>query len=155
MHPETELIAYLRDELTAEARARVDAHLAACAECRAELDGFSGALHALRAGSPAPPDVAWPRYRAELRARLNARRRRGSWWGRPLPLALATALTAILVVLALEGPDRRDETLAFEDPALGHRLELLREYPVVERLDLLEDLDVIRQLDGLAGTREG
>ena len=43
----------------------------------------------------------------------------------------------------------------FEEAVLGTRLDMLRQYPVVERLDLLEDLDVIRQLDGLEGRREG
>jgi hypothetical protein len=39
--------------------------------------------------------------------------------------------------------------------AIGGRLDLLTQYPVVERLDLYEDLDVIRGLDELAPTRGG
>ena len=48
-----------------------------------------------------------------------------------------------------------DGLSGFEEAVLGTRLDLLREYPIVERLDMLEDLDVIRQLDGLEARREG
>jgi hypothetical protein len=112
------------------------------------------------------PPPQWARYRAELRARLAAGegRRRRAWWWHPLPLALSAGLAAAAIALALLAPSTwRDERLArapeafngFEDVVLGTRLDLLRQYPVVERLDLLEDLDVIRQLDGLAERREG
>src|SRR6266849_3131546 len=91
-HPETELIAYLKDELPPASREAVVRHVDGCAECREALVAFRG-----------------------------------------LPEGLNS----------------------FEEVVLGTRLDLLRQYPVVERLDLLEDLDVIRQLDGLAGRREG
>jgi anti-sigma factor RsiW len=163
-HPETELIAYLKEELPATSREGVARHLEACAECRATLADFRTLLAGV-AATPAP-DVAWPRYRAELRQRLESEReRRGrAWWQRPFPLAVSTGLAAAALALVVLVPsawrdERRPQTVDglshFEEAVLGTRLEMLRQYPVVERLDLLEDLDVIRQLDGLEARREG
>ena len=165
-HPGTELIAYLKDELSPASRAPIARHVDGCAECRETLAAYRGLLEGLgRAAETAPP-VRWARYRAELQARLeaSAERRRATWWRRPLPVAVSAGLAAALLVLAFVGPSAwREERRArtpeglngFEEVVLGTRLDLLRQYPVVERLDLLEDLDVIRQLDGLAGRREG
>jgi anti-sigma factor RsiW len=161
-HPETELIAYLRNELPAAARETVARHLDGCAACGQTADAFRKLLDDL-AHAPAAPAVHWPSYRAELRTRLQARTEhpRWAWWRHPLPVAVSAGLATALVVVALLAPSaRREERRAehlngFEEVVLGTRLDLLREYPVVEHLDLLENLDVIRQLDGLTGSREG
>jgi anti-sigma factor RsiW len=163
-HPETDLIAYLKDELPPAARDTVARHLEGCAACRETAAAFRALLERLVHGPAAPP-VSWPRYRAELRARLDARagRRRWAWGRQPLPVAISMGVATALVVVALLSPSaRRDEPRrpadhlnGFEEVVLGTRLDLLREYPVVEHLDLLENLDVIRQLDGLTGSREG
>jgi predicted anti-sigma-YlaC factor YlaD len=157
VHPDGELIAYLRGGLDPAARARVDQHLVACPHCREALDGSRAVFEALQTSIPSPPPVAWPRYRAELRRRLHRRQDRSwTWWRRPLPLALATGLASVLLYLAMQGsPGGRDEGFAFEEAAFGQRLDLLEQYSVVERLDLLENLDVIRQLDTLRDSREG
>jgi anti-sigma factor RsiW len=163
-HPENELIAYLKDELAGPSREAVTRHLEGCAECRATLADFRTLLASV-AGTSAPP-VAWARYRAELRHRLESERgRRGwAWWRRPWPVAISAGLAAAVLVLLVLAPsawrdERRPRTVdglsGFEEAVLGTRLDLLRQYPVVERLDLLEDLDVIRQLDGLEARREG
>jgi anti-sigma factor RsiW len=163
-HPETELIAYLKDELAAPAREVVSRHLEGCAECRDTLAAFRGLLDGVAATS-APP-VHWARYRAELRTRLQARseQRLSAWWRRPLPIAVSAGLAAAVLAIVVVGPsvwreERRprivDGLSGFEEVVLGTRLDLLRQYPIVERLDLLEDLDVIRQLDGLTESREG
>ena len=165
-HPGPELIAYLRDELAPAARESVAHHLDDCGECRETLAAFRGLLDGLGRATATAPSVHWSRYRAELRARLEAgaQRRRRPWWRYPLPVAISAGVAAALVVLALVAPPGwRDERLArsvegfngFEEVIFGTRLDLLRQYSVVERLDLLEDLDVIRQLDGLAERREG
>ena len=163
-HPETELNAYLKDELPTTSRETVASHLEGCAECRATLADFRTLLAGV-AAAPAPP-LAWPRYRAELRVRLEseAGRRRWSWWRRPFPVAVSAGLAAAVLALVIVAPsvwrnERHARTVeglnGFEEVVLGTRLDLLREYPIVERLDLLEDLDVIRQLDGLEARREG
>ena len=162
-HPETELIAYLKAELAPPARETVARHLEGCAECRATLADFRTLLHGV-AATAAPP-VAWARYRAELRQHLEtaAGRPWSSWWRRPIPIAVSAGLAAAVLALVVLAPSVwRDERhgrvnglSGFEEAVLGTRLDMLRQYPVVERLDMLEDLDVIRQLDGLEARREG
>ena len=164
-HPETELIAYLKDELEHGSRETVARHLDGCAACRNTLAAFRTLLDGV-AATAAPP-VQWARYRAELRVRLEAeagRSRGWAWWRQPLPMAMSAGLAAAVVALVILVPsawreDRRARTAeglsGFEDVVVGTRLDLLHQYPIVERLELLEDLDVIRQLDGLAERREG
>jgi|SRR6266850_429609 len=156
MHPETELIPFLRGELASAEHERVAAHVAVCTECRGAIEESRVVLDALAARRPAPPDVDWGRYQAEVRAGVEARPRR-RWWARPVPtLAVAAMLTAG-VLLGVRGlqrvtDERRPtEVVAMDETALGAQLPLLREYRVVERLDMLEDLDVIGQLDRLGG----
>jgi hypothetical protein len=101
------------------------------------------------------------RYRAELRQKLEARQAQAAaraWWRWPVPLALSAGLASALLFLALHGGPRTIERgggLAAEDTAVAPKLDLLRNYRVVERLDLLEDLDILRSLDGSAVRREG
>ena len=162
-HPDSELAAYAAGELDSASRERVERHMVECDECRATIADFRSLLDELRATMPfaGPPDdaVASPRYRAEIRARLTARRpgggRRG--WLRPLPVAaslVAAAAVAIVIWVAAPQPLPGDLT-AMEYDGLAARLPLIDEYRVVESLDLLEDFDVIRNLDRLDDTREG
>jgi hypothetical protein len=160
VHPETDLVPYLRGELSAADHTRVADHVRACAECARFLDDARDVLGELARGMPSPPEPDWGRFRAELRARLPARPAsdaRFGWWRRPVPLLAAAALASVLLVLAFEGSRlaMRDEPLAIEDTVLARRLDLLEQYPVVERLDLLEDLEVIGHLDRLTPTRDG
>lgn len=158
-HPDVALVAYLRGELDATERSRVEAHLGGCTECRAAASDFQAILERLAATAPPAPEPHWGRYRAELRARVDARSRRGfTRWLRPLPVAMAAAATAALVLTLALG-DRvttpNGDLASLEEAALAGRLDLLDKRAIVERLDLLEDLEVIRDLDRLTGTREG
>lgn len=157
-HAETAIVPYLRGELDDAERRAVEAHLAACADCRAVADDFSAVLATL-AAEPEPPAVHWGAYRAELRGKLDARRGRRTtaarWW--PVSLALSGALAGVLVFVAFDTgrEPRTAEMTPVEEAVIGGRLDLLRQYSVVERLDLLEDLEVIRHLDGLEPVKEG
>lgn len=148
MHPDVELTGYVTGALTGAERARVDVHLATCADCRRAIEDTRAVLTGLAAETPAQPD--WGRYRAELRARLQAPRRR-TWWWRPMPAMVAAGLACVAVLLAVQGREspRPVELAAVEETMLGARLPLLEQYRVVERLDLLEDLETIRHLDRL------
>ena len=160
-HPESELIALVRGELVGRARDRVASHLASCPDCRATRDQLHRALEALRGGSPEPPPLHWPRYRAELRGKLEARRARGAarpWWRWPVPLALSAALTGLLLFLAVHGglsSREHPDVVASQEAAIARRLDLLRDYRIVERLELLEDFDILQTLDSPTGRREG
>lgn len=73
-HPETEIVPYLRGELNAADRERLTRHLDTCAECRQTASTYQALLEDLSRAIPAPPEVHWGRYRAELRDRLERRR---------------------------------------------------------------------------------
>jgi anti-sigma factor RsiW len=157
-HHETELIAFVRGELVGRARDRVARHLESCPACRAARDDVRHTLEAFRRSIPEPPPVHAARYQAELRRKLDARQARGvrTWWRWPVPLALSAGLTGILLFLAVhEGlrPGERPNGMAL-DEAITPRLELLRNYQLVERLDLLEDFDILKTLANPAGSRE-
>jgi anti-sigma-K factor RskA len=159
MHPETKLTGYVTETLPPAERARVAAHLDACADCRRAVEESRTVLAELAAGVPSPPPIDWGRYRADLRARVQAGPRRAyprrAWWARPMPAVLAAGVATAVALLAIHGLDRRPgELAAVEETMLGARLPLLQQYRVVERLDLLEDLEAIRHLDRLgAGGR--
>lgn len=163
LHPEGDLVLFLKDELAESDRARVDAHLAGCPECRRTLDEFSRLMAGLVAAVPDPPPIHWGRYRAEIREKLAARQTSGwkalSWMRHPLPAALGASLVAVLLVLAVQiGRDRpqtNGDLLVYEVSPLMGKLEMFRHYAMIERLDLLEEFDVIRNLDRLVPAREG
>jgi hypothetical protein len=71
-----------------------------------------------------------------------------------LSAALAAAVL-IVVLLGNEQQTSRPELAAMEEVAIGGRLELVREYPVLERLDLLENLELIDDLDRLVARSDG
>ena len=152
MHPERELLGYVTGELPEAARARVAAHLPACAACRRIVEESRAVLTALAAGPPAPPPLDWGRYQADLRARRQAPPRR-RWWTRPWPALVAAGVATAALLLAVHGLDRPGDLVTVDETALGARLPLLQQYQVVERLDLLEDLDAIRHLDRVGGAR--
>jgi anti-sigma factor RsiW len=146
-HPRTELIPYLRGELSPPERDVVEAHLVACAACRAERDAFADLMLDLRRSAPETPPVDWARWRAELRARVPRRARR-SWLG-PLPLgagvAVVAAALALTVWLAVERSTAPPEWLGLDPGMLiGDRAE-----PLAAALP--EDIELIAQLDRLAG----
>ena len=109
------------------------------------------------AATPSAPEPRWGEYRAQLRARLDARRSFGArlrrWWARPATIALSFGLATAVLLVVLHPVERRVDLAGLDDAVLGAQLPLLEHYRVVERLDLLEDFDVIRQLDRLS--REG
>ncbi len=163
-HPETEIVGFVRGELTESERHRVEAHLVACAECRATADAFRGLLTELAASTPSAPIAPWTTYRSELRTKLDRRGATGRAsrphlpWLRPVPFALSAALAGVLVYLAVRGPvesPRVADLTTVEEVSIGHRLELLQRYSLLEHLDLLEDLEVIRNLDQLSSVRGG
>ena len=148
-HPDTALSAYVTGSLGERERVQVEQHLAGCDACRAAVEDFRAIVESLAANAPEPPPVAWPRYRAELRARREAARR-PTWRERllrPLPIgaaaAVATASVALMLYLVPGTKPAVDLALIEYDGLAG----------LGEQIDLLEDLDVIRHLDRLAPTK--
>jgi anti-sigma factor RsiW len=156
-HPQIELIPFLRGELNAAERERVQHHLDDCGECRAELDALGATMRLVSARLEELPAPEWSAYRRELRLKLaNRAESRSRWWRRPIVLwpSIATAgvATAALILALSMRPGSRNaapavDLLAMEQPAEAVDVGLLDNYPVVEKLDLLEDYDVIEHLD--------
>jgi len=167
-HPETELIPYLRGELSADDRARVGAHLEGCAQCREAADASSAILSSLAQVVNDVRDPDWASYRAELKRKLRARQAgsasiRGRWRREDLRLpafgwpsmamgAAAVAVLAIAIVMhrgsgssLAPGVDQLELQQELSSTDVG----LLANYHVVEHLDLLENYDVIEHLDEL------
>jgi anti-sigma factor RsiW len=170
IHPETELIPYLRGELSADDRARVGAHLEGCAQCREAAETSSAILSNLARVVEGVRDPDWAEYRGELKRKLRASQAssasmRGRWrWRREdlrLPTfgwpsitmgAAAVAVLAIAIVMhrgsgSLPGPGV--DQLELQQELSSADVGLLANYHVVENLDLLENYDVIEHLDEL------
>src|SRR5258708_18829413 len=137
-HPESELVPYVRGELTPPERERVTRHLEDCPDCRQDADGLRDLLAKLSRSVPVPPAVNWGGYRAELREKLTARRaRRRAWWGRPLPLALSASLAGVVLVLALWSGWHSPtgvEPMTPQEAVIRRRLRLLPHSPLVHPL---------------------
>ncbi len=150
---------HVRDDLTALVdgalppgrRAEVEAHLAACADCRAEHDLISSALRMLATvPAPAAPAAGFEqRFYARL-AREKAHRP-SPWerlslspWRWTVPIAaLSAAAVAVTVGVAETRSDRLE---------MARHLDLLENYVVVASLDTVEsaeDVDVVEHLNEL------
>jgi len=156
-HPETNLIPYLRGELSGHERTRTAAHLDGCAGCRTQADALARTLQLVAAQVEQLPAPEWTVYRTELRRKLAAREARPArWWQTTLvwgSLAGVAAVALLTVVATHRGnpgaPSVEPEALALADaPDVG----LLRNYPMVERMDMLDNdnYEVIEHLDELA-----
>jgi anti-sigma factor RsiW len=157
-HPDTDLVPYLRGELPPAERERVARHLEECPDCKQDTELLRDLLGNLAHAIGEPPEISWPRYRAELRAKLEARRALVPWWRRPMPLALSASLAGALLFVAVWGGrelTKSPDAIGPEEVAIGSELGLLQEIRTVERLDLLEDFEVITNLDRLASERQG
>jgi anti-sigma factor RsiW len=161
MHPETELMPFVRGELSAEERRRVQHHLDDCASCRDEMGALAATLQHVASRLEELPTPEWTAYRRDMRLRLANRSEknaaRARWW-RPSLLwpSLATAgvgIAALIFALTMHptphpGAPGGVDILAMEQQSAEPvDVGLLRDYPVVEKLDLLEDYDVIEHLD--------
>src|ERR1700674_2484368 len=85
IHPETEIVPYLRGELSADERARVAAHLEGCARCREAAEASSAILLNLARVVDDVREPDWAEYRGELTRKLHAAQAgsasvRGRWW---------------------------------------------------------------------------
>jgi hypothetical protein len=108
MHPtEDELIQHLCGEDDATGRARLQAHLDVCAECRLACEEITGALTMVNEAVPEPPDgferIMWARVQQVIAA--EPRLARWSWrqWVPAGALAAAT-IVAVLAVGRTEAP---------------------------------------------------
>ena len=152
-HVVDDLPALLDGALDPAARRTVEAHLAGCADCRAEQGRLTAALRLLTRLPAAPEPSPW--FTTRLAARLADEPRRGGWhrlaawrWRLALPAAglAAVALGAVLMVRHQRGLEL----------GAAAELELLQEYETVASVGDVETADdaaLIAHLDTLE--REG
>jgi hypothetical protein len=88
------LVGYIYDELSAEERARLDAHLAICASCREEIDELQGVRAHLSEWSVPATELGFAVVGASERRRLFGFRRFA------LPTGLAAAAVLVLAIAA-------------------------------------------------------
>jgi anti-sigma factor RsiW len=158
VHLDEWLIDHVRGELDPADRARVDAHLLACDDCRASRDRFAALMTELAQTAPAPPPIHWGAYRAELRDRLERRSSVWSWRVMPMPALVAAGLVTVLVMAGLPGGVRSPgapDPLALDNTILASQLDMIARLDVVQQLDLLEDFNVIGELDELPEPQKG
>ncbi len=102
---DTLAMAYLDDELAAEERHELEAHLTECASCRTHVDGERADLDLLRKAlaAPAAPDLLRAKVARALDAEDRTQRRR--WASYLLPgSAMVAAAAAIAVFVAVKPP---------------------------------------------------
>ncbi|MFZ2063020.1 MAG: zf-HC2 domain-containing protein [Candidatus Binatus sp.] len=169
-HPDTEIVPYLRGELSADERARVGAHLEGCAQCRESADASAAMLENLARVVDDVREPDWAEYRGQLKRKLHASQAgsatvRGRWrWRREdlrLPVfgwpsmavgAAALAVLAIAIVMHRGAGSSHEpgvNQLELQQELSSADVDLLANYHVVEHLDLLENYDVIEHLDEL------
>jgi hypothetical protein len=100
------LTAYLDGEVTPEEKANIDAHLAGCPQCRAEMEGLSETRDNLRSALTSMAEEAAPSPQAweKIRNRLETKESRKGFWsnftlGRVATAATVVAFLAIAIVV--------------------------------------------------------
>ena len=153
---ESKLIAYLDGQARPAERHAVEAHLSACAECRARVEGFNAVSSAL---DDLPEIAPSPSFDASLRARIAADpapRRFWDWLPSP---RLAFAVTTLVVlsvwltsvprhpanpaVATSQAPSAEVGPVAAESD-----FGMIRDLPVLENYDVVSKFDALSELPG-------
>jgi len=147
---ESELIAYLDGRVTVHERREVEQHLAACAECRARLEGFRGVWKVLD-DAPAADPSAW--FDARLRQRIAAEPAPGVWsrmaaWVPQPRLALASlALVAVGFWAAAVSRPQIQPRAGANPVAMSED----QNFRMIKNMQVLENYEVLKDLNALNG----
>ena len=164
-----EFTAWCDGELSRREAERLEQHLAACAACSAEADSLSVAVRwqrqALRHVTAVADHECAP-LQARLRRALATEiepRAQGQFWSwifRPVAIATAAAMIAIIVLFSvLGGPNAVLIPLGVEAPpvAISREPDLFEDYQLIQHLDAMENFDTVESvpLDEDQALREG
>jgi anti-sigma factor RsiW len=165
-----ELTAWFDGELSRREAERVEQHLAACAACSTEAQSLSAAIRWQRQALPHVTAVA-DHEGAPLQSRLRRalavemeQRTQGQFWSwvfRPVVIATAAAMIAIIVLFSvLGGPNAVLIPLGVEAPpvAISREPELFENYQLIQHLDAMENFDTVESVpldDDQALRRQG
>jgi len=100
-HPDTQLTAYLDQELDARQQAAFETHLQSCLACRTELDEQLALRHLLETLPPVPQPIATAQFWQALEPQLQPRRTRLglAWlWGIALVAAVLIVQTFFIAL---------------------------------------------------------
>ncbi len=162
-----ELTAWCDGELSRRRAERITHHLAACAACAAEAESLRAAIGWQRQALPqimAAGELDVVPLHAQLRRALAADREPRSqpwaWLFRPVAIAGAFAIVAIVVSLSLLGGPRAVLIpLGVESPpvAVTNEPELFENYQLIQQLDAMENFDTVESvpLDDDQALQEG
>ncbi len=142
---ENALIEYLDGRAKPADRHAVEAHLAACAGCRARAEEFRVLWEAM---DQLPEISPSPAFDAGLRARIAADPvKRGFWDWMPSPrMAFAvTALVAMSVWLSTT-PRVKNDAPAPPPATAEAEMSMIRDLPVLENYDVLSKFDALSEL---------
>jgi anti-sigma factor RsiW len=145
------LALYHYGELEPEEAAEVEAHLAGCKGCAAELDDIRAALSLITPDTPTGFEAA--RVRTRVLSRISARRKNPL-----LRFAPAFAGAALIAITALIFNYRGIFMPPVAPPAVQPNvtavvatadLDMMENYDLVANLDLLEDMDTVETMEEL------
>jgi anti-sigma factor RsiW len=151
-----DLTAWCDGELSRRRTERIEQHLAGCGACAAEAQSVSAAVRWQRQALPRVTAVANCEFSA-----LQARLRRAltdepgprvpfwSWFVRPVAIAAATVMIAVVMLFSIMGgPQAVLIPLGVESPpvAVSSQPELFEDYQLIQRLDALENFDTVESV---------
>jgi hypothetical protein len=149
---QAQLADYVGGALPAEAEAEIDRHIASCAACAADRDGFSATWEQLGA---LPADrVPSDRMRARLEAaiegfqvRAGAGRRRPAWW-----LAAAAALLVVGIAIGRQTAPASGDAGPGGDRQIAALRDELRALREMTAMALLQQSSPSERLKGVTWT---
>jgi len=144
---EKKLVAYLDGKLHAAERRLFEAHLATCASCQEQAEGFRSVWEVLE---ELPAIMPSPAFDAAVRARVQQEPRRAGFWSWIVPSPrLAFAITTLLIAsvwISSFQPARLGVTRPAAAPAQSSEAE----FRMINNLPVLEDYDVVSSFDALS-----
>lgn len=153
----TNLIDWLDNQLSAEERQRIEAHLANCPTCQRDLAWLQRVVQAARSDDTvAPPAEAVAQVKALFRAHKMQLAQREQRWVRMPRFAFALALTLVLLISIAVYLSRvptlfaREATLAMMEGTIEMQRSGTGKWQAADMGEILHEGDGIRVVDGTA-----
>lgn len=143
---ETDLVLYAYGKVDSEERSGIEAHLDACAHCRARQDRLLEELAV--APLDFPPQQFWDDYSREMRQKLenvDRERQHKLNWRAPLSAGGITAIAATLVLVIALGMSLKDSL--FSSPEENQDEAMIEVLPIVQNLEFFESMHYLEMMD--------